>query len=92
MRQVKRTLVSAAALALAAGLGAGSAAAADDTITLGQITSLTGTNAVQGQDMKRGMQLAVQRVNQGYAVPMDGGETRKLGPGLLDGQTVEVIV
>ncbi len=90
MHSLKRTVASVAALAAAAGLTAGTAAA--EPIKLGQITSLTGTNAVQGQDMKRGMELAVQRVNQGYEVPMDGGETRKLGPELLDGRKVKVIV
>ena len=90
MHTLKRTVASAIALAASAGLTAGTAAA--EPIQLGQITSLTGTNAVVGQDMKRGMQLAVQRVNNGYEVPMDGGESRELGPGLLDGRQIEVIV
>ena len=90
MHNLKRTVASVVALAAAAGLTAGTAAA--EPIKLGQITSLTGTNAVQGQDMKRGMQLAVQRVNNGYEVPMEGGETRKLGPELLDGRKIKVIV
>jgi branched-chain amino acid transport system substrate-binding protein len=90
MHSLKRTVASAVALAAAAGLTAGTAAA--EPIKLGQITSLTGTNAVVGQDMKRGMELAVQRVNNGYEVPMDDGESRKLGPELLDGRQVKVIV
>ncbi|MBK1667568.1 hypothetical protein CKO28_05920 [Rhodovibrio sodomensis] len=90
MHSLKRTVASVVALAATAGLSAGPAAG--EPIQLGQLTSLTGTNAVVGQDMERGMQLAVQRVNNGYEVPMDGGETRKLGPGLLDGRQVEVIV
>ena len=90
MHKLKRTVASVAALAAAAGLSAGTAAA--EPIKLGQITSLTGTNAVVGQDMKRGVELAVQRVNNGYKVPMDGGESRELGPELLDGRQVKVIV
>ena len=90
MHSLKRTFASVVALAAAAGLTAGTAAA--EPIKLGQLTSLTGTNAVVGQDMKRGMELAVQRVNQGYEVPMDGGESRELGPGLLDGRKIDVIV
>jgi branched-chain amino acid transport system substrate-binding protein len=90
MHSLKRTFASVVALAAAAGLTAGTAAA--EPIKLGQLTSLTGTNAVVGQDMKRGMELAVQRVNQGYEVPIDGGESRELGPGLLDGRKIDVIV
>ena len=91
MRHLKHTVTTVLATAVAAALAA-SPAAAQDSIRIGQLTSLTGTNAVQGQDMQRGMELAVQRVNQGYEVPMDGGETRQLGPGLLGGKQVEVIV
>jgi len=87
MRKTTLTLASAFAVAL----GAGSATAAEP-ITIGQITSLTGTNANAGKDMERGVQLALDRLNNGYAVPMEDGSTKKIGPGLLDGRTIERIV
>lgn len=58
-------------------------AAAEDPIRLGLLAPMTGTNAVQGQDMNRGVRLAIQRINAGYDVPLDNGETRRIGPGLL---------
>lgn len=55
-------------------------------ITFGVLTPLTGTNSVQGQDILKGIKLAVDRVNNGYQVPMKGGNTKKIGPGLLGGK------
>lgn len=89
MNAPKFATTGAAAAALAFALAAGPAAA--DGVKLGQLTPLTGTNAVQGQDMQRGMELAVKRVNDGYEVPLDDGGTRTIGPGLLGGE-VEVAV
>jgi len=85
----RKTLAGTALATVVAAAFATTPAAAQG-VTLGQITSLTGTNAVQGEDMQRGMELAVKRVNEGYKVPMKEG-TRELGPGLLGGD-VEVIV
>jgi len=82
------SMLAAAALALAVSAPAQSA----ESIEIGQITSLTGTNAVQGLDMKRGVELAVERINNGYDVPMADGSRKKLGPGLLDGRQIKVIV
>lgn len=61
-------------------------------IQIGEITPLTGTNAVQGLDIQRGIQLAVDRINAGYDVPMKGGGTQHLGPGLLNGRQIKMIV
>ena len=66
-------------------------ATAKDQVVLGAIASVTGTNANLGQDMERGIRLAIQRVNKGYAVPYGQSNTRTLGPGLL-GSKVKVIV
>jgi branched-chain amino acid transport system substrate-binding protein len=66
-------------------------ATAKDQVVLGAIASVTGTNANLGQDMERGIRLAIQRVNKGYAVPCGQSNTRTLGPGLL-GSKVKVIV
>lgn len=79
-----------AASALVLCLGAGAAAA--EPITIGQITSLTGTNANAGKDMERGVELALERINNGYEIPMEEGSAQEVGPGLLDGREVERIV
>jgi len=80
---------------LGAGIALASLAAlpaqAQEPIEIGNITSLTGTNAVQGTDIQRGIALAVQRINDGYEVPTVDGGSIELGPGLLDGRSVEVI-
>ena len=64
-------------------LAAGSAQAKDQ-VKIGVITSLTGTNAEVGQDMERGIQLAFDRIKDGYDVPMKAGKYRTIGPGLLE--------
>lgn len=84
-----RHLVGAAS-ALVLCLGAGAAAA--EPIKIGQITSLTGTNANAGKDMERGVELALERINNGYEIPMEDGSAQEVGPGLLDGRKVERIV
>lgn len=66
-------------------------AAEKDQITFGMITSLTGTNANLGQDMERGAKLALQRINNGYEVPLQDGGTREIGPGVL-GKDLKLIV
>lgn len=68
------------------------AQAADNPVKIGVITPLTSTNAVQGEDILRGIKLAVQRVNQGYAIPMQDDSPKQLGPGLLDGRKVKLLV
>lgn len=55
----------------------------DDIVKFGALAPLTGTNAIQGADMAKGFKLAIKRINEGYKVPMKGGETVKVGPGLL---------
>lgn len=82
------SMLAAAAFAMSVNLPAQSA----EPIEIGQITSLTGTNAVQGLDMQRGVELAVERINNGYDVPMSDGGSKTLGPGLLDGRELKVIV
>jgi len=69
----------------------GMSAAAAQEVTIGVISPLTGTNAVAGQDIERGVRLALDRINQGYEVPLKDGATRPIGPGLL-GEEVKVIV
>ncbi|HKJ95349.1 MAG TPA: ABC transporter substrate-binding protein [Gammaproteobacteria bacterium] len=82
------SLLATVGLALAC---VSSGAFAQDTIKIGQFTSLTGPSAVVGQDMQRGVKLAADRINDGYDVPMQDGSTVHLGPGLL-GKKVQVIV
>lgn len=73
-------------LAVMLGAMAGTAHASEDPIRLGLLAPMTGTNAVQGQDMDRGVRLAIQRINAGYEVPLKNGDKRRIGPGLLDRQ------
>mgnify|MGYP000562458363 CR=1 FL=1 len=87
----KRTARTTAASLAVAALAFGPATAGAQGVTLGQITSMTGTNAVQGEDMKRGVELAVQRINNGYEIPMKNGKSMQFGPGLMGGD-VNVIV
>jgi len=89
-RLLKRLLVASTGALLALAVGAPAQAATP--ITIGQITSLTGTNAVQGEDMKRGVALAVKRLNDGYGVPMTDGSRKQVGPGLIDGRPLKVQV
>lgn len=81
----------AAGLALA-GMATAPLHAQDDPIEIGNITSLTGTNAVQGTDIQQGIALAVKRVNEGYEVPTMDGRSMEIGPGLLDGRALKVNV
>lgn len=81
-------LAAGAVLALCTGAPVQAA----DPVEIGQITSLTGTNAVQGLDIERGVQLAVERINNGHGVPMTDGGRKDLGPGLLGGREIRVIV
>lgn len=79
-----------AGLALAIG-AAVPAMAQNGQVSLGVVVPLTGTNAVQGQDIQRGIELAAKRIDAGYAVPMKNGETQHIGPGLL-GKKINLIV
>lgn len=80
----------AAATALMFALGA-SSANAQESVKIGQFTPLSGANSVVGLDMQRGVELAIARINAGYAVPLSDGSTVFVGPGLL-GATVTLIV
>lgn len=70
--------------ALVIGAMAITAHASNDPVRLGLLAPMTGTNAVQGQDMDRGVRLAIERINAGYDIPLKNGKTRRVGPGLLD--------
>jgi branched-chain amino acid transport system substrate-binding protein len=64
--QMKRTILFAFGLSfLAAALIAGTSvpSLSAEPITIGSINPLTGTNAVQGTDMKRGEELALEEIN-----------------------------
>ncbi len=89
MRQLKllfRSLLGAAVVSVLA-----NSPAAAGQVKIGQFTPLTGASAVVGLDMQRGAQLAIERVNAGYDVPLKGDKTRRIGPGLL-GQPVQLII
>ena len=79
----KATIVCATAVILGV-FGLGSVKADDHPVGFGLLAPMTGTNAVQGRDMDRGARLAVQRINEGYEVTLNDGNTRTIGPGLLD--------
>lgn len=81
--------VVGAAAALAVAFTAQSAGAQE--VKIGLFTPLSGASSVVGLDMQRGVELAIDRVNAGYAVPMQDGTTAMIGPGLLGGP-VELIV
>lgn len=61
-------------------------AAAETAINVGVLAPLTGRNAVQGTDILRGIKLATQRINSGYAIPMKDGSTVKVGPKDMGGK------
>jgi len=81
-----RSLVGAVVLGLA-----GSVSAAEEGIKIGLFSPLTGASSVVGLDMQRGVELAVERVNAGYDVPLKDGSTRRIGPGVR-GQPLNLIV
>src|SRR5690625_1525233 len=82
---------TAAAAAMLLGTAAIPAMAQDNTIEVGVISPLTGRNAVQGEDIVRGIKLAVKRINNGYEVPMEDGSTVKVGPDKLGGKIKLII-
>ncbi len=75
--------------ALAVGLSTAPASAED--VKLGMITPLTGASSVVGVDMQRGAELAMKRVQEGYAVPQKSGDAIKIGPGLLGGSASLIV-
>lgn len=90
MRYLKplfRSLLGAAVV----GMLAYSPLAAADEAKIGLFTPLTGASAVVGLDMQQGAQLAIERINAGYDVPLKGGKTRRVGPGLL-GNKVQLVI
>lgn len=89
MRQLKSLFCSLLGAAVVSVLANSPAAAGQ--VKIGQFTPLTGASAVVGLDMQRGAQLAIERVNAGYDVPLKGDKTRRIGPGLL-GQPVQLII
>ncbi len=60
-------------------------------IKIGVLVPLTGTSAIQGKDISRGIQLAVERINKGYAIPLKNGSTVKVGPKELGGNIKLII-
>lgn len=72
-----------AAAAVAIGLAATTASAQE--VKFGMFTPLTGTSSVVGLDMLRGVQMAIDAVNAGVAVPMTDGTAMQFGPGVLGG-------
>jgi branched-chain amino acid transport system substrate-binding protein len=70
---VKTGLFMAMAAMLA--IGTAGAAAAQEPVTIGSILPLTGTNAIQGQDMKRGEELALEEINAAGGI---GGRPLKI--------------
>ena len=90
-KRLRHGIAAALMLVGCAGLLAPGAWAQSGKIELGVITPLTGRNAVQGQDILRGIQLAARRINAGYAIPLKGGKSQKVGPGLL-GKKLELKV
>lgn len=82
---------TAAAAAMLLGTAAIPAMAQDNTIEVGVISPLTGRNAVQGEDIVRGIKLAVKRINNGYEVPMEDGSTVRVGPDKLGGKIKLII-
>ncbi len=66
-------------------------AGAQEQVKIGLFTPLTGASSVVGIDMQRGVQLAIERVNAGYEVPLKDDATRSIGPGLL-GSEAQLIV
>jgi branched-chain amino acid transport system substrate-binding protein len=86
-RSLATTIITALGLVVSSNL---SLSQTTGPVKLGMLVPLTGISAVQGEDMVRGLQLAIERANKGYEVPMKNG-TSKLGPGLL-GSDVQVII
>ncbi|CAM5206603.1 Branched-chain amino acid transport system substrate-binding protein OS=Castellaniella defragrans OX=75697 GN=HNR28_002273 PE=3 SV=1 [Castellaniella defragrans] len=65
------------------------ASAAD--IKIGVLVPLTGASAIQGKDISRGVQLAVDHINKGYAIPLKDGSSVKVDPKVLGGK-IQLIV
>lgn len=58
-----KLLAGSASLVLALGLGITSSAVAQSTIKIGSVLSVTGPAAFLGEDMKAGMELAIEEIN-----------------------------
>ncbi|MCW5716233.1 MAG: ABC transporter substrate-binding protein [Bauldia sp.] len=82
-RNIASSVLGAAA---AAAIGFATTTASAQEVKFGMFTPLTGTSSVVGLDMLRGVQMAIDAVNAGVAVPMTDGTTMQLGPGVLGGQ------
>ena len=67
------------------------AAKHDAQVKIGLFTPLSGASAIVGLDMQQGAQLAIERINAGYKVPLKDGKTQSIGPGLM-GKPVDLIV
>ncbi|MFT0533899.1 ABC transporter substrate-binding protein [Castellaniella hirudinis] len=89
---MKKTFIHLAAGATTALFCAGliSPALAAD-IKIGVLVPLTGTSAIQGKDISRGIQLAAQRINQGFDIPQKDGSTIRVDPKVLGGEIKLVI-
>src|SRR5690348_1251896 len=65
------------------------ASAAD--IKIGVLVPLTGFSAIQGKDISRGIQLATDRINKGYDIPLKDGGSVRVDPKTLGGK-IQLIV
>ncbi len=85
MKRLLSSVLAGCTAALLMGAVAAPSAMAQ-TIKIGVLTPLTGTNAVQGEDILDGIKLAVKRINAGYEIPMKDGSTVKVDPAKLGGK------
>ncbi len=89
MKKPLFTLVSGLGAALCLAGMAAPAAAAD--IKVGVLVPLTGFSAMNGEDISRGIQLAVKKINAGTEIAQKDGATVKVGPDELGGKITLII-
>lgn len=65
------------------------ASAAD--IKIGVLVPLTGFSSINGKDISRGIQLAVDRINKGFDIPQTDGSTVRVDPAALGGK-IQLII
>jgi len=90
----KLALLAVAVLGIAGVVGGLSLTAQEEAIVIGSINPVTGTNAVQGTDLLRGEQLALEQINEGGHIERLRPEWRDLsylvGPGIC-GRPLKII-
>lgn len=90
-KRINASLILGAAATMAIGFAVTSSFAQQTGVKIGLFTPLSGASSVVGLDMQRGVELAFERINAGFAVPLRDGTTRMIGPGLLGGP-IQLIV